>query len=916
VPAAKTASTPFDAWFKGSVVVNEDGTPKRVYHGSGADIEAFSHEFGQYQGFYFADSPEYASSYANGKQPNVMPVYLNIKNPIHIDGTKPTGQNQGIKLTDQQVRAIILASPVLDEALSNFVDVEREGRDKAIAEAMKLFKGTRVSPVSCPLANDIYPDHMEDFNKQVRKLTGYDGYVISYGEGNHTVYIAWFPNQIKSAIGNAGTFDPKDNRVTASIKKKPSIVANVHTQEDADALVQELKSKGVETKLIGGIARRGLSTHDIDLLLTSPHTKQQVTAIFTELGWQSFGNSFVSPSEAAREKEREFHQGWSEILFFRKGEGHQELHVDLWMTDPTPQKWMEFEEEEGRKTASFDLKKLVQDVRQYIQFGNRLTGVTPADATPERVTEVMEELKSRAEGGTVTIYRSMDVPDTWTMEDLRRHVGLYWTLDESFTMGVTQDEGYKHITMYAEAPIEAIDWVASIAVRLNNIEDEVRLHPGAPVTVEYVEGAEENLSMPLHVYAAAKYTGPYAFYIEIPESARDHFWDEPPAHNYEFWAFRSRPQCLKGERIIFTMDKKPVAETICHHVEKPGTSKCELTGKFEKHWKVYWNPSDFKKYKTAAAISNMYHGTGYVFNDFKPNADGLIFFTPKKSLAESFALDNPAPRVLECTVDCDNVFNPRDPKHQQVLLNALKGRDADQLTRDLQDAGYDHLERFANDIQALGFDGIWMVENSGDFDTLAVFSPDKITVDNVEHPEPILTQEFINFFNDRGYTRTDVTNDPELMAKLHVEFDKTGSKTAGATIGGDKILEYLMKLNNWSKDIALQVLGLDGYGGEFELKDYPLSRLKAGDDYMPSKAKSYSELKTEVPPIILGYEFNWATRKKRLVIKDGNHRVAAAKLRGDKTIKAYVQVNDDKELTPSRKSPGVPEGGWNNPNLA
>ena len=26
----------------------------------------------------------------------------------------------------------------------------------------------------------------------------------------------------------------------------------------------------------------------------------------------------------------------------------------------------------------------------------------------------------------------------------------------------------------------------------------------------------------------AKYKGPYAFYIEVPKSARDHFWEEPP----------------------------------------------------------------------------------------------------------------------------------------------------------------------------------------------------------------------------------------------------------------------------------------------------------------------------------------------------------------------------------------------------
>jgi ribosomal protein S18 acetylase RimI-like enzyme len=101
--------------------------------------------------------------------------------------------------------------------------------------------------------------------------------------------------------------------------------------------------------------------------------------------------------------------------------------------------------------------------------------------------------------------------------------------------------------------------------------------------------------------AKSRYVGPYAFYIEIPSAARDHFWNEPPEHNMEFWAFRNTPRVLKGERIIFTMDKKPVAEAVCAYVEKPGQSKCELTGKYEKHWKVYWEPKNFKKYKTKTA---------------------------------------------------------------------------------------------------------------------------------------------------------------------------------------------------------------------------------------------------------------------------------------------------------------------------
>lgn len=99
----------------------------------------------------------------------------------------------------------------------------------------------------------------------------------------------------------------------------------------------------------------------------------------------------------------------------------------------------------------------------------------------------------------------------------------------------------------------------------------------------------------------------FAFYIEVPASSRGHFWDEPPAHNQEFWAFKGRPSVLPNEKVYFTFNKVPVAETTCLRVEKPGQSKCELSGKYEKHWKLYWEPAQFVKY--AGATVTLYHGT-------------------------------------------------------------------------------------------------------------------------------------------------------------------------------------------------------------------------------------------------------------------------------------------------------------------
>lgn len=83
--------------------------------------------------------------------------------------------------------------------------------------------------------------------------------------------------------------------------------------------------------------------------------------------------------------------------------------------------------------------------------------------------------------------------------------------------------------------------------------------------------------------------------VNIPESARDHFWVEPPAGSMEFWSFRFKPPCQVGDQLIFRFDGKAVAIAIVAKIEKPGQSSCDQTGRFKSGWKVFWKPESFKK---------------------------------------------------------------------------------------------------------------------------------------------------------------------------------------------------------------------------------------------------------------------------------------------------------------------------------
>src|SRR5271154_6922 len=113
-----------------------------------------------------------------------------------------------------------------------------------------------------------------------------------------------------------------------------------------------------------------------------------------------------------------------------------------------------------------------------------------------------------------------------------------------------------------------------------------------------------------------KIVQPVIFMIEVPREQRKTFFQRPK-NKLEFWAFKNRPRAFYNERVVFTFDRKPVAETIVFKVEGPGKGEGEY-----KHWhKVYWHPTHFKKYtgKTAAGkwIGPVYHGTNKAFDKLK-----------------------------------------------------------------------------------------------------------------------------------------------------------------------------------------------------------------------------------------------------------------------------------------------------------
>ena len=221
-----------------SQVVDDQGRPLIVYHGTGTNIEEFLPEFtgqgnDQYgSGFYFTTDRETAEGYTTRTlndqskpggtdNPNVIPAYLNIRNPLVVEARETPNLYQ-IEVPASQAAKIIGKLPdIMDpenSILGDFFDDYWESGPKRsminrLAREYDWTLGT--------LATDIFRDHPTEYRQAVRDVLGYDGVQVNFPSGEKH-FIAWFPNQIKHATENSGAFSTSDNRIRYSITDRDS----------------------------------------------------------------------------------------------------------------------------------------------------------------------------------------------------------------------------------------------------------------------------------------------------------------------------------------------------------------------------------------------------------------------------------------------------------------------------------------------------------------------------------------------------------------------------------------------------------------------------------------------------------------------------------------------------------------------
>jgi hypothetical protein len=187
-----TESQQFKRWFgdwqnhpeNASKVVNEDGTPKVVYHGTNAEFNTFQQENGAY---FFSESRDYAESMADERGGNrIIEAYLKMKNPYTV------------KLPPEQFTDNFAEAPVIRYA-------KEHGNDGVIFE---------------------YDGSKEDL--------AYDKF-----------YVVFDSAQIKSATDNIGTFDKTNPDIRFSASARQASERDKQNLETVSAMLDDGSGRGV-----------------------------------------------------------------------------------------------------------------------------------------------------------------------------------------------------------------------------------------------------------------------------------------------------------------------------------------------------------------------------------------------------------------------------------------------------------------------------------------------------------------------------------------------------------------------------------------------------------------------------------------------------------------------------------------------
>lgn len=269
-----TLTDAFKNWFKDSKVVDNDGNPLVVYHGTVGDFDTFSKELlgsstmteSAKRGFFFGGNADTANTFAR------------IANRYMDSSLTPEVAEANFKSFVESAKAAVTEA----EASKDATKIANAKDSLSRAEsAFASFLGMRqnIMPVYLSMQNPLVVDQKgksyrnEPYANTIARATagGYDGVIIkntydgSDGPSvfdrvvaklrgknipSDTIYIVFEPNQIKSAIGNRGTYDPNSNNILEAAVESTGATQPKVTALDMRTYNKKIAPAALSTKFL------------------------------------------------------------------------------------------------------------------------------------------------------------------------------------------------------------------------------------------------------------------------------------------------------------------------------------------------------------------------------------------------------------------------------------------------------------------------------------------------------------------------------------------------------------------------------------------------------------------------------------------------------------------------------------------
>ena len=279
-----TKTPEFKQWFGKSKIVDEDGEPKVMYHGTARDITAFRPK--QANAIFVTDNPDFASVFSGMSEGYMLKEFVNkmtnedkkdfllkvlkenkkqfdkedynfilesintsqnlytstnllsevgyIDKKFYIDVRKEIGRNLG---SGQNIMPLYVRS-------ENPFDYENPEHVKKLIEKIKTKDKAFVRNRTQDLEDGDWATIEHPIAQKAIKDLGHDGfYVFEANEKNLAVYE---PSQIKSATGNIGTFDINNPDIRYSIRANLPPATNARI----DATTGQRKTEGFMDRIL------------------------------------------------------------------------------------------------------------------------------------------------------------------------------------------------------------------------------------------------------------------------------------------------------------------------------------------------------------------------------------------------------------------------------------------------------------------------------------------------------------------------------------------------------------------------------------------------------------------------------------------------------------------------------------------